>query len=60
MCTNALEVRVMADKIVFVINGTIVDTLPKTGQAAKTDGIFGMRINHHLEVQVDGLGISKL
>jgi hypothetical protein len=60
MCTNALEVRVMADKIAFVINGTIVDTLPKTGQAAKTDGIFGMRINHHLEVQVDGLGISKL
>jgi hypothetical protein len=58
-CTNALEVRVMADKIDFLVNGTVVKTLPKTGQAAKTDGIYGMRINHHLEVQVDGLGVSK-
>src|SRR5579863_8392282 len=27
--TNALEVRVIADKIAFVINGTVVTTLPK-------------------------------
>lgn len=60
MCTNALEVRVMADKIDFLINGTLVKSLPKTGDAAKTDGIYGMRINHHLEVQVDGFGVSKL
>lgn len=58
-CTNALEVRVMADKIDFLVNGTVVKTLPKTGRAAKTDGIYGMRINHHLDVQVDGLGVSK-
>src|SRR5579864_7754544 len=37
--TNALEVRVMADKVAFVINGTVVTTLPKTGPAGKTDGI---------------------
>ncbi|PYU25561.1 MAG: hypothetical protein DMG30_04605 [Acidobacteria bacterium] len=58
-CTNALEVRVMADKIDFVVNGTVVKTLPKTGPAAKTDGIYGLRINHHLDVEVDGLGVSK-
>jgi len=58
-CTNALEVRVMADKIDFVVNGTVVKTLPRTGPAAKTDGIYGLRINHHLDVQVDGLGVSK-
>ena len=46
--TNALEVRVMADKIEFVVNGKVVDTIPKTGQTAKTDGIYGIRINHHL------------
>ena len=57
--TNALEVRVMADKIEFVVNGTVVDTIPKTGQTAKTDGIYGIRINHHLEVQVDGFALSK-
>ena len=26
---------------------------------AKTDGIYGIRVNHLLEVQVDGLGVSK-
>ncbi|MBZ5697684.1 MAG: hypothetical protein LAN18_03975 [Acidobacteriia bacterium] len=60
MSTNALEVRVMADKIEFVINSTVVDTIPKTGQTAKTDGVYGIRINHHLEVQVDGFALSKL
>jgi hypothetical protein len=59
MSTNALEVRVMADKIEFVINGTVVNTLPKTGPSAKTDGIYGLRVNHHLDVQVDGFAISK-
>ena len=58
--TNALEVRVKADKIEFVINGTVVTTLPKTGAAAKTDGIYGMRINHQLDVQIDGFGVSKM
>ena len=58
-CTNALEVRVMGDKIDFVVNGTVVKSLPRTGPAAKSDGIYGLRINHHLDVQVDGLGVSK-
>ena len=58
--TNALEVRVKADKIDFVINGTVVTSLPKTGAAAKTDGIYGLRINHRLEVQIDGFGMSKM
>jgi hypothetical protein len=58
--TNALEVRVKADKIEFVINGTVVTSLPKTGPAAKTDGIYGMRVNHQLDVQIDGFGVSKM
>jgi hypothetical protein len=58
--TNALEVRVMADKIDFAINGTVVTSLPKTGPAAKTDGIYGIRINHQLDVQIDGFGVSKM
>ncbi len=58
--TNSLEVRVKADKIDFVINGTVVTSLPKTGPAAKTDGIYGIRINHQLDVQIDGFGASKM
>jgi hypothetical protein len=49
----------MADKIDLVVNGMVVKSLPKSGPAAKTDGIYGLRINHHLEVQVDGLGATK-
>jgi len=60
MATNALEVRVKADKVDFVINGKVVTSLPKTGPAAKTDGTYGIRINHQLEVQVDGFGMSKM
>jgi hypothetical protein len=56
---NALEVRVGADKVDFVVNGQVVHSEPKTGALAKTDGIYGIRINHLLEVQVDGFGVSK-
>ncbi len=57
--TNALEVRVGAGKVDFVVNGTVVHSEPKTGLLAKTDGIYGIRINHLLEVQVDDFGVSK-
>jgi hypothetical protein len=57
--TNTLEVRVTADKIDYVVNGTVVQTTPKTGPTAKTDGIYGIRINHLLEVHVDGFGVTR-
>jgi hypothetical protein len=56
--TNALEVRVTADKITCVVNGTVVHTLPRTGPSAKTDGTYGMRVNHALEVHIDGFAKS--
>jgi hypothetical protein len=56
--TNALEVRVGADKIDFVVNDVVVHSEPKSAMAA-TDGIVGIRINHLLEVQVDGFRASK-
>ena len=58
--TNALEVRVGADKIDYVINGTTVQSTPKTGMSAKTDGVYGIRVNHQLEVHVDGLSVAKM
>ncbi len=56
---NALEVRVTPKGTEYLVNGTTVHTAPRTGPAAKTDGLFGMRVNHQLEVQVDGFGVSK-
>ncbi len=57
--TNVLEVRVMADKIDYAVNGTVVHSTPKTGLTAKADGIYGFRVNHQLEVTVDSFGVSK-
>jgi hypothetical protein len=56
---NALEVRVGADKIDYVVNGQVVHSTPKSGNSAKTDGIWGARVNHLLEVQIDNLGVTK-
>jgi hypothetical protein len=57
--TNALEVRVGADKIDYVVNGTVVGSSPKGAQGPKTDGIYGIRVNHLLEVHIDGLAVAK-
>jgi hypothetical protein len=54
--TNALEVRVGADKIDYVVNGQVVHSDPKTGASAHADGIYGIRVNHLLDVQVDNFG----
>ena len=55
---NDLEVRVGAATIDYVVNGTVVHTMPKQA-APSTDGIFGFRVNHELDVQVTGLAASK-
>jgi hypothetical protein len=56
---NALEVRVTAAKIDYVVNGTVVHSTPRTGLTAKTDGIYGIRINHVLDVMIEGLSVTK-
>jgi hypothetical protein len=55
--TNALEVRVGGNKVDFVVNGTTVHSMPKTD--LKTDGVYGMRVNHLLEVHIDGFEMTK-
>jgi hypothetical protein len=56
--TNTLEVRVLADKIDYVVNGMVVTSTPKTG--INTDGIWGMRVNHALpDVSITALSVSK-
>jgi hypothetical protein len=57
--TNTLEVRVSGNMISHVVNGTVVHMAPKTGLTAKTDGIVGVRVNHLLDVQVEGFEVQK-
>jgi hypothetical protein len=58
--SNVLEVRVTGDKVDYLVNGTTVHSTPKTGMTAKTDGVYGIRVNHQLEVHIDGLTLAKL
>lgn len=51
--SNTLEVRVAGNQISYVVNGTVVHTMPRSGATAQTDGIVGIRINHLLDVQVE-------
>jgi hypothetical protein len=55
--TNTLEVRVAGDTISYVVNDQVVHTMPKGN--VKTDGLVGIRINHMLDVQVEGPEIRK-
>jgi hypothetical protein len=55
---NALEVRVAGNTISYVVNGTVVHTSPRSG-GEMSDGIAGVRINHQLDVRVDGFEVQK-
>jgi hypothetical protein len=56
--SNALEVRVAGNTVSYVVNGTVVHTTPKSGMTARTDGIVGIRVNHQLDVHVDGFTVK--
>lgn len=55
--TNILEVRVAGDTISYVVNGAVVHTSPKAATA--TEGLVGVRVNHLLDVQVEGLDVQR-
>ena len=58
---NDLAVRVGADQIEFVVNGTVVHSTPKTGALLDTNGIYGVRINHQLPgVVVENLTVTPM
>jgi hypothetical protein len=54
--TNMLEVRVAGDTISYVVNGTVVHSGPKGGTV--TNGIVGVRVNHVLDVEVEGFEVG--
>jgi len=57
--TNKLEVRVAGNTISYLVNDQVVHTTPKSGLTAKTDGIVGIRVNHLLDVLVEGFAVQK-
>ncbi len=57
--TNTLRIEVTATATRLLANGQLVRELPRQGMAANTDGIAGLRINHNLDVHIDGFGIRR-
>ena len=49
--TNVLGARVAGDEVVFTVNGTEVARRPRS--EILTDGVFGFRVNHRLDVGID-------
>ena len=57
---NELEVRIGGGELSLLVNGTVVHTREHAGMAARTDGIFGVRVNHRIPgVTVTGLAASN-
>jgi hypothetical protein len=54
--SNTLAIDVGKDKVRFLVNGTeVTSTEPAK---VDTDGIAGLRINHNLNVHVEGFGVK--
>lgn len=62
--TNTLEVQVAPTAVSYLINGAVVHATPTragTGsytETEKTNGMVGVRIDDHIDVQVDGFEIK--
>jgi hypothetical protein len=59
--TNKLSIVVGPDKVSFVANGTEVNSLPRAqlnGMGDGTKGIAGVRVNHNLDVHIDGFAVT--
>jgi hypothetical protein len=54
---NTLEVRVQAAKVDFVINGTVIHSAARA--EIVTDGLWGIRSNHLLNINVDNLSVTQ-
>jgi len=61
--SNTLAVDVDATQVHFLVNGTEVHTLPRSvidsgPDHSGTKGVAGIRVNHNLDVHIDGFGVT--
>jgi hypothetical protein len=50
-----------AEQVEFVVNGTVVHTAAKEGMTGRTDGIYGVRVNHVIPgVRVENLRVTRM
>lgn len=61
--SNTLEIVTDATQVKFLVNGKEVHTLPRAvvdsgGSHAGSTGIAGIRVNHNLDVHIDGFAVT--
>lgn len=61
--SNKLEVTLDAARVHFMVNGKEVNVLPRSivdggADHSGTAGIAGIRVNHNLDVHIDGFGVT--
>jgi hypothetical protein len=54
--SNVLTINVGPDAVVFLVNGTEVARQPVS--AVDTSGVVGLRVNHNLELHVEGFSVQ--
>lgn len=54
--SNTLEVRVGADSVRFVVNGTQVGAADAKSPMMPASGVFGFRVNHNIDTHIAGFG----
>lgn len=62
--TNALSIAIGPEKVSFIANGAEVHSIPRStvdagGNHAGTRGIVGLRVNHNLDLHVDGFALTR-
>jgi len=55
---NVLAVECTADQVHFFVNGQQVSSLART--EVDVDGIFGLRVNHQLDIHVASLEVTRI
>lgn len=57
--TNTLLIHVAKDTVHFLINGKLVKAVAKSALGGSTDGQAGMRVNHNMDLHIDGYALKK-
>ena len=57
--TNTVLIHVAKDTVHFLVNGTLVKAVAKSDIGGSTDGQAGIRINHNIDVHIDGWALKK-
>lgn len=57
--TNTLLIHVAKDTVHFAINGKVVKAIAKSDLGMSIDGQAGLRINHNMDLHIDGWKVTQ-